>query len=74
MINEIGVGPRFREAVRRGSIRLRDSTCPAIHAGLQAGEKGQPFVAMRGIHGSDLLATATTGASSTTRLEAAGIR
>jgi glutaconate CoA-transferase, subunit A len=55
VINEIGVGPRFREAVRSGSIRLRDSTCPAIHAGLQAGEKGQPFVALRGILGSDLL-------------------
>lgn len=55
VINEVGVGPRFREAVRRGTIQLRDSTCPAIHAGLQAGEKGQPFVAMRGFHGSDLL-------------------
>jgi len=42
-ISEIGVGPRFREAVRLGTIELRDSTCPAIHAGLQAGEKGQPF-------------------------------
>src|ERR1700693_5106548 len=56
VINEIGVGPRFREAVRKGSIRLRDSTCPAIHAGLQAGEKGEPFVALRGILGSDLVA------------------
>lgn len=55
VINEIGVGPRFREAVRSGTIELRDSTCPAIHAGLQAGEKGQPFVAMRGLNGSDLL-------------------
>ena len=55
VINEVGVGPRFREAVRRGSVRLRDSTCPAIHSGLQAGEKGQPFAALRGILGSDLL-------------------
>jgi glutaconate CoA-transferase, subunit A len=55
VINEIGVGPRFREAVRRGSIELRDSTCPAIHAGLQAGEKGLPFVPLRGLIGSDLL-------------------
>src|SRR5262249_47103603 len=29
VISEIGVGPRFREAVRRGTIELRDSTCPA---------------------------------------------
>jgi glutaconate CoA-transferase, subunit A len=55
VISEIGVGPRFREAVRRGSIRLRDSTCPAINAGLQAGEKGAPFAALRGLVGSDLL-------------------
>ena len=55
VINEIGVGPRFSQAVRRGSIQLLDSTCPAIHAGLQAGEKGQPFAAIRGLIGSDLL-------------------
>ena len=55
VINETGVGPRFREAVRRGSIELLDSTCPAIHAGLQAGEKGQPFTVLRGLNGSDLI-------------------
>src|SRR5205085_2186173 len=55
VINEVGVGPRFREAVRNGTIQLRDSTCPAIHAGLQAGEKGQPFASLRGLLGSDLL-------------------
>ena len=55
VINEIGAGPRFRVAVRDGTIQLKDSTCPAIHAGLQAGEKGQPFAALRGIIGSDLL-------------------
>jgi glutaconate CoA-transferase subunit A len=54
VISEIGVGPRFRDAVKRGSIELRDSTCPAIHAGLQAGEKGQPFTVLRGLNGSDL--------------------
>ncbi len=55
VISEIGVGPRFREAVRHGTIELRDSTCPAIHAGLQAGEKGQPFTVLRGLSGSDLI-------------------
>ncbi len=55
VISEIGVGPRFSEAVRNGTIELRDSTCPAIHAGLQAGEKGQPFTVLRGLIGSDLL-------------------
>jgi glutaconate CoA-transferase subunit A len=55
VVGEIGVGPRFRAMVREGSITLRDSTCPAIHAGLQAGAKGTPFAAVRGILGSDLL-------------------
>ena len=56
VINEVGVGPRFREAVRQGTIGLLDSTCPAIHAGLASpGEKGLPFVALRGLNGSDLL-------------------
>jgi len=55
VINEIGAGPRFRAAVREGTLVLRDSTCPALHAALQAGEKGQPFAAVRGILGSDLL-------------------
>ena len=34
---------------------MKDSTCPAIHAGLQAAEKGIPFIPLRGILGSDLL-------------------
>lgn len=55
VISEIGVGPRFSEAVRNGTIEIRDSTCPAIHAGLQAGEKGQPFTVLRGLIGSDLV-------------------
>ena len=34
---------------------MRDATCPALHAGLQAAEKGVPFMPMRGLIGSDLL-------------------
>ena len=34
---------------------MRDATCPAIHAGLQAAEKGVPFMPLRGIIGTDLL-------------------
>ena len=41
--------------MRKGTIQLRDSTCPAIHAGLQAGEKGSPLPSLRGLIGSDLL-------------------
>jgi glutaconate CoA-transferase, subunit A len=55
VVGEIGVGPRFRAAVAEGRIRLKDSTCPVIHAGLQAGAKGAPFAALRGILGSDLV-------------------
>lgn len=52
---EYGSAPRFVEAVRRGTIAVKDTTCPAIFAQLQAAEKGQPFTTLRGIIGSDLL-------------------
>ena len=55
-LGEHGQAPRFREAVSSGSIAIRDATCPAIHAGLQAAEKGIPFIPLRGILGSDVLA------------------
>ena len=55
-LGEHGLAPRFTTAVTEGRIALKDSTCPAIHAGLQAAEKGVPFMPLRGILGSDLLA------------------
>jgi glutaconate CoA-transferase subunit A len=55
-LGEFGQAPRFGAAVARGQIAIKDSTCPAIHAGLQAAEKGLPFMPLRGILGSDLLA------------------
>jgi glutaconate CoA-transferase subunit A len=54
-LGEFGPAPRFVDAVRRGAIQVKDATCPAIHAGLQAAEKGVPFMPLRGIIGSDLL-------------------
>jgi glutaconate CoA-transferase, subunit A len=54
-LGEQGPAPRFTAAVRAGAIELRDSTCPVIHAGLQAAEKGVPFLPLRGILGSDLV-------------------
>lgn len=54
-IGEYGLAPRFTAAIKQGSIRMIDGTCPAIHAGLQAAEKGIPFMPVRGIVGSDLL-------------------
>src|SRR6201999_2946406 len=38
-----------------GRIRMLDATCPALHAAFQAGEKGVPFMPLRGILGSDVL-------------------
>ena len=53
---ELGPAPRFADSISDGSVRIKDATCPAIHAGLQAGEKGAPFAPLRGIIGSDVLA------------------
>jgi glutaconate CoA-transferase subunit A len=37
-----------------GSLQMKDSTCPALHAAFQAAEKGVPFMPLRGLVGSDL--------------------
>lgn len=55
-LGEAGTAPRFADAVRRGAIEVIDATCPAIHTMLQAAEKGVPFLPLRGVLGSDLLA------------------
>jgi glutaconate CoA-transferase subunit A len=55
VLGEAGPAPRFIAAIKAGRLTMRDSTCPAIHAGLQAAEKGIPFMPLRGILGSDLL-------------------
>src|SRR5258708_27436561 len=52
---ELGAAPRFTAAVMSGAIRLKDATCPTIHAALRASEMGNPFAPLRGIIGSDLL-------------------
>jgi glutaconate CoA-transferase subunit A len=54
-LGEFGAAPRFSAAVRSGAVRVVDGTCPAIYAGMQAGQKGTPFMPLRGIIGSDLL-------------------
>ncbi len=55
-LGEAGMAPRFRDAVQNGKIRILDATCPAIYAAVQAGEKGIPFIPIRGLIGSDVLA------------------
>jgi len=54
-LGEFGAAPRFAEAVRTGAVRVLDATCPAVHAALQAAEKGVPFMPLRGLIGSDLV-------------------
>ena len=55
-LSEYGLCPRFTAAVKAGTITVVDSTCPAIHAALQAAEKAIPFIPLRGLIGSDILA------------------
>lgn len=55
-LGEAGLAPRFTEAVEKGEIKMRDATCPVIHTGLQAAEKGVPFMPLRGVLGSELIA------------------
>ncbi len=54
-LGEFGAAPRFTAAVTSGAIVMKDATCPALHAALQASEKGVPFMPMRGLIGSDVL-------------------
>jgi glutaconate CoA-transferase subunit A len=55
-LGEFGAAPRFVAALKDGKLRMIDSTCPAVYAGLQAGQKGLPFMPLRGLLGTDLLA------------------
>lgn len=54
-LGEAGGAPCFMRAISKGEILIKDSTCPAIHAGLMAAQKGIPFTTMRGLIGTDIL-------------------
>lgn len=54
-LGEAGGAPCFTRAVQDGSLIIKDATCPAIHAGLLAAQKGTPFQPIRGLIGSDVL-------------------
>jgi glutaconate CoA-transferase, subunit A len=54
-LGEFGPAPRFSAAITSGAIKMMDATCPALHAALQAAEKGVPFMPLRGLIGSDVL-------------------
>jgi glutaconate CoA-transferase subunit A len=54
-LGEFGAAPRFTAAILNGSIKMKDATCPALHAAFQASEKGVPFMPLRGLLGTDVL-------------------
>lgn len=54
-LGELGPAPRFSAGVIGGTFTMKDATCPALHAALQAAEKGVPFMPLRGLIGSDVL-------------------
>ena len=54
-LGEFGPAPRFSAAITCGAIKMKDATCPALHAAFQAAEKGVPFMPLRGLIGSDVL-------------------
>jgi len=55
-LGEAGFAPRFTAAAESGALKVIDATCPMVHSGLQASEKGVPFMPLRGVIGSDLVA------------------
>lgn len=56
-LGEAGGAPCFGRAVREGTIKVMDATCPAVHAGFLAAQKGVPFATLRGLIGTDVLAS-----------------
>ena len=55
-LGEYGPAPRFTAALLAGSLHMKDATCPAIYASMEASVKGVPFMPLRGLIGSDLTA------------------
>jgi len=54
-LGDLGIAPAFERARRAGTVRITESTCPAIHAGLTAAEKGISHLPLAGVIGSDLV-------------------
>ena len=55
-LGEAGGAPCFNRAVAAGTIKVMDATCPAVHTGFLAAQKGVPFAMLRGLIGTDVLA------------------
>src|SRR5262249_51390171 len=46
---EFGPAPRFTAALTAGTIKVKDASCPALHAAFHAPLKGVPFRPLRGL-------------------------
>ncbi len=51
---DLGLAPAFRRAAETATIEVRESCCATILAQLRAAEFGLPFMAVRGVRGSDI--------------------
>ena len=56
VMDEFGLAPNFRKRAESGRLAMRESMCPVLLAGLQAGAHGLPFTPRSwrteyGIHG-----------------------
>lgn len=53
---DLGLAPAYRRAAEGGTIEVAESCCVTILAQLRATEMGLPFLPVRGVKGSDILA------------------
>ena len=51
---DLGLAPAYRRAAEHRTVEVRESCCATILAQLRAAEFGLPFMAVRGVKGSDI--------------------
>jgi glutaconate CoA-transferase subunit A len=55
LLGELGFAPCFTRLAQAGRLEVRDSACPVVLAGLQAGAMGLPFLPFRGLLETDTI-------------------
>src|SRR5580693_866041 len=53
---DLGLAPAYRRAAEAGTVEVAESCCATILAQLRAAEMGLPFLPVRGVRGSDIVA------------------
>ncbi len=53
---DLGLAPAFRRAAQTGAIEARESCCATVLAQLRAAEMGLPFLPVRGVKGTGMVA------------------